>query len=119
MRILGGLVVALVAAGCASVQYPAVPEATADISVAAQAVDSARVAGADSLAAEVLQSAQANLVIARDSERQGKRDRAAFKARLAQADAIYARALAERVAAERRRSQEQAALGAARPGGTE
>jgi hypothetical protein len=119
MRTLGALVVVLVATGCASVQYPAVAEATVDISVAAQAVDSAKAAGADSLAAEVLQSAQANLVIARDSERQGKRDRAAFKARLAQDDAVYARALAERVAAERRRAQEQTALGAARPGGTE
>ena len=119
MRTLGGLVVTLVAAGCASVQYPSVPDASSDISVAAQAVDSARAGGADSLAADALQSAQANLVIARDSERQGKRDRAAFKARLAQADAIYARALAERVAAERRRAQEQTALSAARPGGTE
>ena len=110
---------AAVAAGCASVRYPAVPDATPDISVAAQAIDSARAAGADSLAAEPLQSAQANLAVARDSERQGRRDRAAFKARLAQADATYARALADRVRAERRRAEEQAALGAAGTGGTE
>ncbi len=108
-----------VAAGCATVRYPAVPDATPDISVAAAAIDSARGAGADSLAAEPLQSAQANLAIARDSERQGQRGRAAFKARLAQADAVYASVLAERVAAERRRSQEQAALSAAGTGGTE
>jgi hypothetical protein len=111
--------VAAVAAGCATVQYPSVPDATADIGGAAQAVDSARAAGADSLAAEPLQSAQANLAVARDSERQGQRARAAFKARIAQADATYARALAERVAAERRRTQEQAALAAANPGGSE
>lgn len=117
---LGGLAVIAVAAGCAgSVRYPAVLAAEPEITVAAQAIDSARAAGADSLAAEPLQSALANLTIARDSERQGQRDRAAFKARLAQADATYARALAERVAAERRRSQEQAALAAAGTGGTE
>ena len=120
MRVLGGLAVVLVAAACAgSVRYPEVPDATPDISIAAQAIDSARAAGADSLAAEPLQSAQANLTIARDSERQGNRARAAFKARLSQADATYARALAERVAAERRRTQEQSALSAARPGGSE
>jgi hypothetical protein len=112
------LAVVFVAAGCATVQYPGVPDATPDISMAAAAIDSARAVGADSLASEPLQSAQSNLVIARDSERQGKRDRAAFKARLAQADATYARALAERTAAERRRDQEQAALSGARPGGT-
>ena len=107
---LGGLAVVVVAAGCASVRYPSVPDATPDISSAAQAIDSARAAGADSLAADPLQEAQANLAVARDAERQGARDRAAFRARLAQADAVYARALAERVRAERRRSQEQAAL---------
>ena len=117
MRLLGGLAVVLVAAGCASVQYPSVPDSTPDITSAAQAIDSARTAGADSLAAEPLRSAQENLAIARDSERQGNRNRAAFKARLAQADAIYARAAAELAAAERRRAQEQAALGAANPGG--
>lgn len=119
MRVLGGLAAVLVVAGCASVQYPGVPDAAVEVSLAAQAVDSARTAGADSLAAEALQSAQANLAVARDSERQGNRNRAAFKARIAQADAVYARAAAERAAAERRRAQEQAALSAARPGGTE
>lgn len=116
---LGGLAVVAVAAGCASVRYPSVPDAMPDISVAAQAIDSARAAGADSLAAEPLQGAQGHLAVARDAERQGARGRAAFRARLAQADAIYARALAERVRAERRRSQEQAALGTGGTGGTE
>ena len=115
---LKGLAVVGVAAGCATVRYPPVADATPDIGVAAAAIDSARTAGADSLAAEALQDAQANLTIARDSERQGQRGRAAFKARVARADAVYARALAERVAAERRRSQEQAALAAAGTGGT-
>ena len=118
-RVLGGLAAAVAVAGCASVQYPASTDATPEISMAAVAIDSARAVGADSLASEPLQSAVANLVIARDSERQGKRGRAAFKARVAQADATYARALAERVAAERRRAQEQAALAAARSGGTQ
>ena len=116
---MGALAVLVVAAGCATVRYPRVPDATPNITTAVQAIDSARAAGADSLAAEPLQSAQANLAVARDADRQGRRDRAAFKARIAQADAIYARALAERVRAERRRAQEQAALAAAGTGGTE
>ena len=115
---LGGLAAVAVAAGCATVRYPSVVDASPDIGVAAAAIDSARTVGADSLAAEPLQSAQANITIARDSERQGQRGRAAFMAQLARADAVYARALAERVAAERRRSQEQAALAAAGTGGT-
>ena len=119
MRVLGGLAAA-VAVGCAAaVQYPAVPDATPEISAAAAAVDSARSAGADSLAAEPLQSAQANLAVARDAERQGNRHRAAFVARLAVADATYARAAAEQAAAERRRAQEQAALTGTGTGGTQ
>jgi hypothetical protein len=101
------------------VQYPVTPDATPDISMAAAAIDSARGVGADSLAGDALQSAQSNLAIARDSERQGQRGRAAFKARLAHADAVYARALAERTAAERRRAEEQTALGSNPNGGTE
>ena len=119
MRALGGLATALVVAGCATaVQYPSAPDATPEIAAAAAAIDSARAAGADSLASEPLQSAQSNLAVARDSERQGQRNRAAFKARIAQADAVYARAAAERAAAERRRTEEQTALGAPGTGGT-
>ena len=119
MRVIGGLAAVVVAAGCAAVQYPDVPDAGPEISAAAAAVDSARAAGADSLAADALQSAQSQLAVARDSERQGNRHRAAFIARLAQADATYARAAAEQAAAERRRAREQAALTASGTGGAE
>lgn len=119
MRVLGGLAVVVVVAGCAGVQYPDVPDAGPEISAAAAAMDSARSAGADSLATDALQAALSQLAVARDAERQGNRHRAAFIARLARADAAYARAAAEQAAAERRRAQEQSALTGSGTGGAQ
>jgi hypothetical protein len=104
---------ALFATGCASAGGP-FPKQTGDsrteIATAERLIAQAQQAGADSLAPEPLVLARQQLASAQADQIANQPDRAAFKGRLAAADAMYARAAAERVRAERVRAAEQAAL---------
>jgi hypothetical protein len=93
--------------------FPTHPsEAPPAIQRATVRIADAVAAGADSLAPEPLTSAKQHLAEAQ-SERQGKHpDRAPVSARLAEADAVYAKALAQCMSAERSLASEQAALAA-------
>jgi hypothetical protein len=102
----------LATAACASAGgYPStVGDAGSNIGRAKAVIDDAAKAGADSLAPEALQSARAHLAEADAAQKSGARDKAAMAARLATADATYARAVAQRIVAERARAAEQAQL---------
>lgn len=104
---VGGL---MVVAACASGGgYPStVGDAPSNIGRAKTVIDDATKAGADSLAPDALQSAKAHLGEADAAQKSGAKDKAAMAARLAVADATYARAVAQRIMAERARSSEQA-----------
>lgn len=114
---------ALVAvAGCASAgRFPAdlgntETAAQMEIGDAERQIAAAANAGGDSLAVEAMTSARAHLAQARESE--GKSDRlAVLRARQAAADAVYAKAVAERVLAERARVRARTTLDALGPGG--
>jgi Domain of unknown function (DUF4398) len=99
-------------AACASAGgYPStVGDAGSNISRAKAVIDDASKAGADSLAPDALQSAKAHLAEADAAQKSGAKDKAAMAARLAVADASYARAVAQRVMAERARASEQSQL---------
>lgn len=112
----------LLAAACASGgRFPADLGSTrsdAQIAIgdAERQIAAAANAGGDSLSVEVMTGARAHLAAAREAE--GKSDRlAVLRARQAAADAVYAKALAERVLAERARAQARAAVEAVGPGG--
>jgi hypothetical protein len=91
-------------------------DAQAAIGEAERQIAAAANAGGDSLAVDAMTGARAHLAAARESE--GKSDRlAVLRARQAAADAVYARALAERVLAERARARARAAVDALGPGG--
>jgi hypothetical protein len=98
-----------VTAACASAGgYPStVGDAGTNISRAKTVIDDASKAGADSLAPDALQSAKAHLAEADAAQKSGAKDKAAMAARLAVADASYARAVAQRVMAERARATEE------------
>jgi hypothetical protein len=108
----------MVVAACASSGgYPStVGDAPSNISRAKTVIDDASKAGADSLAPDALQSAKAHLAEADAAQKSGAKDKAAMAARLAVADATYARAVAQRITAERARSSEQAQLQAVTAG---
>ncbi|HWZ60458.1 MAG TPA: hypothetical protein VNW46_15870 [Gemmatimonadaceae bacterium] len=117
------IAVALVSAACASCAssggYPsAVGDAPSNISRAKTLIDDATKAGADTLAPDALQSAKAHLAESDAAQKSGAKDKAAMAARLAAADATYARAVAQRVTAERMRSAEQAQLQSLTTGST-
>jgi hypothetical protein len=99
-------------AACASSGgYPAtVGDAPSNIGRAKSVIDDAVKAGADSLAPDALQSAKAHLTEADAAQKSGQKDKAAMAARLAAADAAYARAVAQRITAERTQASEQAQL---------
>lgn len=113
MRVLV-LAVFVGAVGCASSGgYPAtVGDAPSNIGRAKSVIDDAVKAGADSLAPDALQSAKAHLGEADAAQKSGQKDKAAMAARLAAADASYARAVAQRITAERARATEQTKLSA-------
>lgn len=112
----------LLAAACASGgRFPAdlgSSRSDAEIAIgdAERQIAAAANAGGDSLSVEIMTSARAHLAAAREAE--GKSDRlAVLRARQAAADAVYAKALAERVLAERARAQARASVEALGPGG--
>jgi hypothetical protein len=99
--------------GCATLGGPIPSSGDPSVAVAdaQRAIETARQAGADSLAAGELASARQYRAAAQEDLRKRDAGRSALNARQARADADYARALARRVAAERARSDAQAALG--------
>jgi hypothetical protein len=80
------------------------------ISRATAAITDAVAAGADSLASDPLKLARQRLALATTEEQAKHADRGALFAREAVADATYARALADRVTAERGRAAAAAQL---------
>lgn len=114
------LAIALVAGGCASAGggiFPEAGEPVAALSRAQALIQDAERAGADSLAAAAMASARRNVVEAELAQRARDNNRAALRAREAQADATYAKAAAERAKADRARADADAALKALPPGG--
>ena len=109
-------VVALV--GCASAGgglFPEAGDAPSAVAGAERMISEAQQAGADSLAGAAMTSARNNLAAARAANG----NRAALLGRQAQADARYARALADKAKAERARTDAEAQLKAVQnPGGT-
>jgi hypothetical protein len=73
-------------------------------------IEEASVAGADTLAREVMASARQHIADAQIELRDKHTARASLRAREAVADATYAKALADRIMAERSRSAEEALL---------
>jgi hypothetical protein len=73
-------------------------------------IEEASVAGADTLAREVMASARQHVADAQIELRDKHTARASLRAREAIADATYAKALADRIMAERSRSAEEALL---------
>jgi hypothetical protein len=107
--------VLLVGGACATGRqtFPTHPsDAPAAIQRATALIADAQAAGADSLAPEAMSSARQHLANAQ-AERQGQhRDRSPTSARQAAADAVYAKALAQCVTAQRALAAEEAALAA-------
>ncbi len=85
-------------------------EPTPVIGRAQQAIADAVAAGADASASDVMQIARQHLAQAQTDEQNKKPELAAIQARLAVADAMYARAAANRVKAEQARTSEQQQL---------
>gem|GEM_PF-3803030 len=73
-------------------------------------IEEASVAGADTLARDVMASARQHVADAQIELRDKHTARASLRAREAVADATYAKALADRIMAERSRSAEEALL---------
>jgi hypothetical protein len=109
-----GLVVAsAVLAACASsgAAFPAPIGDPGNVVTHANAlIEDASVAGADTLARDVMASARQHVADAQIELRDKHTARASLRAREAIADATYAKALAERIMAERSRSAEEALL---------
>jgi Arc/MetJ-type ribon-helix-helix transcriptional regulator len=80
------------------------------IGQAQQWIAEAVAAGADASAADVMQIARQHLAQAQTDAQNKKPELAAIQARLAVADAMYARAAANRVKAEQARTSEQQQL---------
>jgi len=122
MRSMRMFALALVFAGCASAGggiFPEAGDAGAAISNADRLITDAQQAGADSLVAEAMTSARQHLAEARTQQQNRDDDRAAMHARMAAADATYARAAVNRALADRRRAAAQTALNALPRGGTQ
>ena len=110
-------VTCLAIAGCASGggehTFPTHPsDAPAAINRASSLISDAAAAGADSLAPEQMKSARQLLGDAQTERHGPQRDRAPMTAKLAGAQAVYAKALAQCVLAERTLAAEEAALAA-------
>jgi len=110
---IGFAVVAAATIGCAtsSHAFPSTPgDPRTAIGRATSAIDAAASAGADTLAADAMRAARQHLADAQIELRDKHNDRAGLRARQAVADALYAKAQAERVMAERGRDTEQTQL---------
>jgi hypothetical protein len=109
----GFAVVAAATIGCAtsSHAFPSTPgDLRTTIGRATAAIDNAASAGADTLAADAMRAARQHLADAQIELRDKHSDRAGLRARQAVADALYAKAQAERVLAERARAAEETQL---------
>lgn len=116
MSILRLAAVVAVAAACASTRIPATGDPMVAISAAERAINDAAAVGADSLSAGTLTEARATLDAARAAAAKDG-NRATLIARRAAADAAYARAIAERVVADRQRAAAAAELSRIPPSG--
>ncbi len=121
MRNVQAVALLLVLAACASTggPLPYSGEAGTTYIDAQRRIEDAKAAGADSLASDAMVSARAHLQLAQTAMTNKDDNRTALNARLAAADATYARAQAERVKAERVRDRAAAALAALPPGGAQ
>jgi hypothetical protein len=102
-----------VLAACASsgAAFPAPIGDPGNVIVHATAIiEEASVAGADTLARDVMASARQHVADAQIELRDKHTERASLRAREAVADATYAKALADRIMAERSRAAEEALL---------
>ena len=90
--------------------FPSSGDPTASIANAERLIEEARQAGADSLASDVMAAARQELADAQVLLRRRSTDRAAVRGREAMADATYAKAVAQRAAAERERDRAKTAL---------
>jgi len=110
----GGLIAAsAVLAACASsgAAFPTPIGNPGNVVAHANAmIEEASVAGADTLARDVMASARQHVADAQIELRDKHTARASLRAREAVADATYAKALADRIMAERSRSAEEALL---------
>ena len=110
---IGLAVLAAATIGCAtsSHAFPSTPgDPRTSIGRATSAIDAAASAGGDTLAADAMRAARQHLADAQIELRDKHSDRAGLRARQAVADALYAKAQAERVMAERARDIEQTQL---------
>jgi hypothetical protein len=110
---IGFAVMAAATIGCATSghAFPSTPgDPRTTIGRATSAIDAAASAGADTLAADAMRAGRQHLADAQIEFRDKHNDRAGLRARQAAADALYAKAQAERVMAERARTTEQARL---------
>jgi hypothetical protein len=109
----GFVVASAVLAACASsgAAFPAPIGNPANVVAHANVmIDEASVAGADTLARDVMAAARQHVADAQIELRDKHTARASLRAREAVADATYAKALANRIMAERSRSAEEALL---------
>jgi hypothetical protein len=120
MRNMRVFALALFSAGCASAGgvFPEAGDGASALANAERQIAAAQQAGADSLAAEVLNWARQHVAVGKTMQGRDD-DRAAMHGRQAVADATYARALAARTAAERQQAAAAASLNALPRGGTE
>lgn len=118
MSILRLVGVAIVVAACASTRIPPSGDPMVAISTAERAIEDAQAAGADTLASSTLTEARSALASAKAAAGMD-RNRAAFLARKAAADAAYANALSQRLIADRARVAAQAELQRVPPSGEE
>ena len=109
------LLVAIVTA-CASTRIPSSGDANVAMTAAERAISDASAAGADSLSAGMLGEARTGLESARAAVAKDQ-NLAALLARRAAADAAYAKAIAERVLADRQRAAAQLELSRVPPPG--
>lgn len=109
----GAVLASAVLAACASSggAFPAPIGDPGNVVTHANAmIEEASVAGADTLARDVMASARQHVADAQIELRDKHTARASLRAREAVADATYAKALADRIMAERSRSAEEALL---------
>ncbi len=117
MRVLPLLTATAFLAGCATAGT--FPTSTGDPAAAASAasrqITLAMDAGADSLAPDALSAAQRQLATAQQEAQAGHNSRAAITAQQSAASAIFAKAEADRVRAEKDKTQALAAMQALPP----
>ncbi|MDQ6830178.1 MAG: DUF4398 domain-containing protein [Gemmatimonadota bacterium] len=114
-----GLVLVLAACASTGGPLPYSGEASTTFLDAQRRIADAKAAGADTLASEAMVSAQAHFQLAQTAMTNKDDNRTALNARLAAADAAFARAQAERVKAQRAHDRAAAALAALPPGGAQ